>query len=241
MRQRWLSRLAFVSAAVGIAALATAAPAWANTASTPDLHQTNVTLAGSDFDQGFGECSEVPDQAPDQDVWVFVWPGTSNDDELVKLELNFDSDGDGVADTTLTEADATATTDSGTLKAWVTTPAGWTLISGTSEITGEVSLEINGTFYFNLTHGCAGTPATPTPSGSPTPSETPSVTPSETPSESGSSTPGATSSAPGGGGGGLPVTGTAIGGIVVVGVGLVAAGVALLAVRRRREIDLTDL
>jgi LPXTG-motif cell wall-anchored protein len=113
----------------------------------------------------------------------------------------------------------------------VTTPAGWTLLSGTSTITGDgVSLEIKDTFYFNLTHGCAG-------GGSETP-----TTPPTSPTSPSESTPGETSSAPGGGGGGtLPLTGTAVGGIVVVGVGLVAAGVALMAVRRRREIDLTDV
>jgi LPXTG-motif cell wall-anchored protein len=231
MRQRWLPRLGITSVAVGIAALGIATPAWANTATTPDLHQTNVTLADSEFDQGFGECTEVPDQSPTEDVWVFVWPGTENGDHLVKLELKFDSDGDGVADETVTEADATETTDSGTLKAVVTTPAGWTLLSGTSTITGDgVSLEIKDTFYFNLTHGCAG-------GGSETP-----TTPPTSPTSPSESTPGETSSAPGGGGGGtLPLTGTAVGGIVVVGVGLVAAGVALMAVRRRREIDLTDV
>lgn len=232
MRQRWLSRLGITSVAVGIAALGIATPAWANTPTTPDLHQTNVTLAGSGFDKGFGNCSEVPDQSPTEDVWVFVWPGTANEDQLVELELKFDSDGDGVADATLTEDDATETTDSGALKAVVTTPAGWTLLSGTSTITGDgVSPSPQGTFVFNLTHGCAGGEV-PT---------TPPTSPPTSPSSPSESTPGETSSTPGGGGGNLPLTGTAVGGLVVVGVGLLAAGVAMMAVRRRREVDLTDI
>jgi LPXTG-motif cell wall-anchored protein len=240
MRQRWLSRLAVVSAAVGIAALATAAPAWANI--TININPGNVptTAAGADNNN---TCD--PDLGggpfPDKDVWVFNLPDQTRDFVSVTAEFSTDGDDTTVEQTLMIPTDGGAIVRQGTSKAWIATPAGWTLVDATAEVTGDAPTG-NTKVFFVLTHTCA---ATSTPSGSPTPSESPSEspsgTPSETPSESGSSTPGATSSAPGGGGGGLPVTGTAIGGIVVVGVGLVAAGVALLAVRRRREIDLTDL
>jgi LPXTG-motif cell wall-anchored protein len=37
------------------------------------------------------------------------------------------------------------------------------------------------------------------------------------------------------------VTGTAVGGLLITGIGLLAAGIALMAIRRRRDItDLTE-
>jgi LPXTG-motif cell wall-anchored protein len=232
MGKTLLARL-FTVVAGGTVALIAAAPAVAaQEATTVDLRQAGVTAGQPEFDLGFGKCEEKPDQAETEDVWVFVWPG--NDvEELVSLTLNFDSDGDGTADTTLTEADATATLDQGTLKVWVTTPAGWTLIDGTSQVIGEVPRP-----KFNLTHSCAGQPG----GGNGTP---PPPTPTPTPS------PGATP--PGGenGNGGeddngesddqLPVTGMQVGGMVLLGAGLLAAGIAMLAVRRHRRLpDLAD-
>ncbi|SCL31331.1 hypothetical protein [Micromonospora inyonensis] len=46
--------------------------------------------------------------------------------------------------------------------AYLFTPAGWTLVTGTASVTGEGST-------FNLSHTCAGQPsATPTPTPTPT-------------------------------------------------------------------------
>ena len=224
-----LARVA-AAAAGGALALAAASPALAQADQvTVDLRQSGVTAGDPEFDLGFGACEEVPEQGGDQDVWVFVWPGNAVD-ELVSLALNFDTDGDGVADTTLTEADATRTLDSGTLKVWVTTPAGWTLVDGTSEVLGTLPRD-----QFNLTHSCAGQPGDG--NGKPTPSPTPEPTPGNGDDGNGN----------GGGNGGedeeptLPVTGAQVGGLVVLGAGLLAAGVAMLAVRRRRGLpDLTD-
>lgn len=67
------------------------------------------------------------------------------------------------------------------------------------------------------------------------PTSTPSPSaPSSSNGNGNGSTPGMP---PGNGtGDGLPKTGTAIGGIVVLGLGLVAAGIALVALRRRRDV-----
>ncbi|HET6212266.1 MAG TPA: LPXTG cell wall anchor domain-containing protein [Micromonosporaceae bacterium] len=223
MASRWLTRLAFTVVAGGVALLAAATPALANT--TVLLRQSNV-LANGNSDKGFGKCTT--DQAANEDIWVFVWPG-NNAGDLVDLTLNFASDGGFTADSQRTEADATKTLDNGTLKVSVSTPAGWRLINGTSVVTGTVPGNDD---EFNLTHTCAGTPGS---------------TPPTTPSDGGSSSSDGGggdggSSTPPSGSGGLPVTGTAIGGIVVVGIGMLAAGVALMAVRRRRDLtDLTDV
>ena len=64
---------------------------------------------------------------------------------------------------------------------------------------------------------------------SPTPS--PSNGESTSPGNGGSTPPG-----DGDGDGGLPVTGAAVGGVIVLGLGLVAGGIALMAVRRRRDV-----
>ncbi|MPZ28954.1 MAG: LPXTG cell wall anchor domain-containing protein [Micromonosporaceae bacterium] len=198
-----------------------------------DLRQSDVTADDPEFDLGSGNCEEKLDQGADEDIWVFVWPGNAVE-ELVSLTLNFDTDGDGTADTTLTESDATPTLDNGTLKVWVSTPAGWTLVDGTSEVIGAPA---GG--KFNLTHSCAGT------SEGPTPTPTPVPTPSEPGEGEGNG------NGKGGGNGeddeseegGLPVTGIQVGGLAAVGAGLLAAGaVALLAVRRRRGLpaELTE-
>jgi LPXTG-motif cell wall-anchored protein len=239
MRQRWLSRLALISAAVGVAALATAAPAWADI--TININPGNVPTTAA----GFGDNNNCdPDLGggpfPDKDVWVFNLPVQTRDFVSVTAEFSTDGDNTTVEQALTIPTDGGAIVRKGTSKAWIATPAGWTLVGATAVVTGDAPSGDTKVFFV-LTHTCA---ATSTPSGSPTPSESPSGTPSETPSESGSASlppPSGTSSAPGGGGGGLPVTGTALGGLVVLGVGLVAAGVALLSVRRRREIDLTDL
>jgi LPXTG-motif cell wall-anchored protein len=86
------------------------------------------------------------------------------------------------------------------------------------------------------------TPVTPTPTAGATRSP---AQPDETPTPSLTSTPTAPAGEPtpdqsgDKGRGGLPVTGAQVGGMAVLGAGLLAAGIALLAVRRRR--DLSDL
>ena len=199
----------------GALAFAGAAPAMAQ--ETVPLNQSNVFADDQEFDQGFGECSEVPDQNANQDVWVFVWPGNTDPEDIESLELNFDTDGDNVADETFTLDDVTPTEDAGTAKLVLVTPAGWQLIDGTSEVGGESPPD-----FFNLTHSCAGeAPPETTP---------PKTTPPEETTPPGETTPPEDEPK-------LPVTGAQFGGLLILGGGLLAAGLAMVAVRRRRNIS----
>jgi hypothetical protein len=108
--------------------------------------------------------------------------------------------------------------------AYVFAPAGWLLVTAAAE-TERGSRLI-------LRHACAGEPAT-TPSPTPSPGESPTP---PTPTAAPTTPPPGNQAGPG-----LVVTGAQVGGMVVLGTGLLAAGVAMMAVRRRRAIsDLFD-
>ena len=138
--------------------LATALPAWADT--SPTLRESNV-LAATANDLGTGHCG-VP-QRSDQDVWVFMWPGGSAG-SLLHLTVRFDTDGDDQGDTSRTESDAVNVGNANTLRYAVTTPAGWLLIDGTSQITGTSTQN-----QFRLASVCAGQASAP-PTTGPSPS-----------------------------------------------------------------------
>jgi LPXTG-motif cell wall-anchored protein len=209
-----MGRLAAVVGTVAVVALAASSPAWAD--STVGINPGNVPTTAEDH--GNHGCDFGGGPFADKDVWVFVLPG------------NQDATGDFVSVTAVFGANGTLTipddggaivTDKGTSKAWITTPAGWTLTGATAVITGTAD-------KFNLTHTCpagGGSDETPTP----VPSE-PASSSTPTPGESVSGTPGA-----GAGGGGLPVTGAATLTTGLLGAALVAGGIALLAVRRRKQ------
>ncbi|MBM0260289.1 LPXTG cell wall anchor domain-containing protein, partial [Micromonospora sp. 4G55] len=133
-------------------------------------------------------------------------------------------------------------------------PGRWTLVDGTATISGQADM-------FNLSHACAGTAPTQSPSPTPTTSESPqpsgspsestsptsSVTPTESgsPSESGTpSTSGSPSQGTGGNGGSnggdLPMTGVATGSIALGGLVLIGGGVLLMLRRRRDNITFTS-
>jgi len=90
---------------------------------------------------------------------------------------------------------------------------------------------------FNVTHVCrggGGPEEKPGKPGKPHKPEKPGA-PGSPSSPPGESPPGGSGgSAAGAGGESLPITGTAVGGLVALGLGLVGAGGALLALRRRR-------
>jgi len=216
MLSRWLSRITFASALVGVTLLAGPSLAQANT--TISINGGNVPTTASDYTH---ECSANQGGGPyaDKDVWVFVLPGNhASSGDFVSVTASFDTGGDGVADTVLhIDADGGGFLNGGpaTSKAYIATTAGWTLITASAVITGEAD-------FFNLTHTCPAGPST-SPSPSPSPSPSISGTPATT---SGSSTPDP----------GLPVTGTAVGGIVLAGAALIVGGFALILVRRRRDL-----
>lgn len=209
-------RLAAVAGAVAAVGLATASPAWADT--PVDVNPGNVPTTAEDH--GDHGCDFGGGPYADQDVWVFVLPGKHDKvGDFESVTAVFGANGS----LTIPDDGGAIVTDKGTSKAWITTPAGWTLTGASAVVTGTAE-------KFNLTHTCpagGGGGQTPTPTGSASPST--STSGSTSASASGASGGGS------GGGGSLPVTGAATMTTAVVGTALVAGGVALLAVRRRRQ------
>ncbi len=234
-----LGKLTVAAGAAVVVGLATASPALADT--TVAVNPGNVPTTASEY--GTHDCDENFGGGPHQgsDVWVFVLPGNQNKvGDFVSVTATFGANG------TLTiPADGGAVvTDKGASKAWITTPAGWTLTGATAVITGTAG-------KFNLTHTCpaagGGQSSSPTPTPSVSESSaSPGPTGGANGGEPGGSTGGGTGGesgggsgtddgAPGGESGGLPVTGTAVTTVAVTGAALVAGGIVLLVARRRRE------
>jgi LPXTG-motif cell wall-anchored protein len=234
MRQRSGRRSALISTLAGVSCLALATPAWAD--STVQLHQSQVT-AGA-FQQ---ECNDekFATKPTDHDGWHFVLPGGGGD--FVHLSLHFtDRNGDDVTVTVPQAGDPYPdffSTASGQVKhAYLFTPAGWTLQTGSATITGTGN-------KFVLSHTCAGTTQPSTPPDTPEdPDATQSPGAPQPPGASVSPVPSVSPGAPGDGGGnpgeggGLPITGAAAGTIALVGLALVGGGAALMFIRRRRNI-----
>ena len=151
-----------------------------------------------------------------------MWPGGSaavGTINAVTIGWDTDNPPDGVADAFRSyPAEGVLGSDSGTPKIAFTTPAGWRLETGTSQITGTTPQN-----EFVLTHTCAGTPTTTTTTTTTSTTSTTGTTPG---------TPGTSPSTPG-----LPVTGAAIGGLVATGLALVVGGAALMLARRRRDAE----
>lgn len=226
----WVTRLA-VLAGAGLLAIGPSTAAWA---ATIGINPGNVPTTAAGF-KGEKKCD--PNQGggpfPDKDVWVFVLPG--NKGAFVSVTATFGANGS----LTIPTDGGAILTDNGTSKAWITTPAGWTLTGATAEITGEGS-------FFNLTHTCPanGSPS-PSPSKSPGPTPSESESPGPTPSESESPGPVPStdtttgpavvpSGAPEtGGGGGVATTGGMALGIAALT--LAGAGALGLALARRRR------
>jgi LPXTG-motif cell wall-anchored protein len=218
----WVDRLGRVAVAVGaavVAGLAIASPASAST--KIPINPGNVPATASaygthDCDKNFGG-----GPYPDKDVWVFVLPGNgAKVGDFVSVTATFGANG------TLTiPADGGAiVTGKGTSKAWITTPAGWTLTAASATITGDAD-------KFNLTHTCPPSGSGAGGGGGKSKQHKEGSVSKESPSKASESASVERSSSTGG----LPVTGTATTNIAVVGGALVAAGIVLLALRRRRD------
>jgi LPXTG-motif cell wall-anchored protein len=221
-----LGTLTLAAGAAVVVGLAAAAPARANT--TVQINPGNLPTTASAY--GTPDCDKNFGGGPyaDSDVWVFVLPGNPvKVGGFVSVTATYGANG------TLTiPADGGAVvTDKGASKAWITTPAGWTLTDASAVITGTAD-------KFNLTHTCpaggGGRPPTSTPKPSRS-SASPGPTGGTTGGESGGSTGGGSAGSTGAESGGLPITGTAVTSVAMTGATLVAGGIVLLVARRRRN------
>lgn len=223
-----VARLFATVAVATVAGLAFASPALADGTTVP-IHSSHVPTTAADFEKK--ECTgPFADLADNKDGWHFITTGTAS---FTSVTLKFDTPG---GDVTLTITGTEAAPSSGTgwegwldnagsaeKHAYLITDAGWELLEGSAVVTGVDEQNQ----FFNLSHTCAGTPDNPSESPSPSPSRSNPGTPSPDPS---------VSTSPSDGGGSLPRTGTATGAIVIGGIALVGGGVALLAIRRRRDM-----
>ncbi|MCG5440259.1 LPXTG cell wall anchor domain-containing protein [Micromonospora foliorum] len=232
--RRRLTRAAICTAAT-TAALAITSPAWA--LSTVPLNPAHVGATAGKFQQ---ECKDPKfgTRPANQDGWHFVLP-TNKAGDFRSLTLTFtDTGGASVRVTVPDPTDpytdflsANGNGDKQVKHAYLFTPTGWTLTGGSAQVSGEGD-------KFNLSHTCAGTGSTGSPTPTPTTgSPTPSGPPTESTPPGGS--PSTSGSAGGGGGGGdnggsLPITGAAAASTALAGLALIGGG-ALLMMRRRRD------
>jgi hypothetical protein len=163
MGSNLLGRLTVMAGVAAVVGLAAASPAWADT--TVAVNPGNVPTTASAY--GTPDCDENFGGGPyaKSDVWVFVLPGNQNKvGEFVSITATFGAHG-----TLKIPADGGAVvTDKGASKAWITTPAGWTLTDASAVITGTAD-------KFNLTHTCPATGSGRPPTATPTPLSVPVV------------------------------------------------------------------
>lgn len=179
---------------------------------------TNVTAEGFETHECTGPFEDLE---PNEDGWHFILPDSVGDD-FTSVTITFSG---GVVAGPITSTDANNpdsgsgwvgfldATGSGDVKhAYViTTPAGLTLLSGTSLV--EPTTPAGG--EFNLSHTCPGTPATPSPSTPASPSK-----------------PVPSGGAETGGGGSYTTAVLGLGALALAG----GAGVLLFRIRRRDEL-----
>lgn len=211
MTKRLLVRLA-AGVAGGLLALGASAPAYA---SGPALHVDHQNRTAASF--GDQDCEDRFFEArpADHDGWHFVLPEGNAD--FVSLTLDFQTPA-GTESIVIPEQDGLIREDQ-PKHAYLFTPAGWTLLDGVAEVTTAVGPADQ---FFNVSHTCPGDAGGPGPTA--VPSSAPPAAPTTEPE-----VPGEVDQL------GLPVTGMQVGGMVLLGSGLLAGGIAMLAVRRRRS------
>jgi LPXTG-motif cell wall-anchored protein len=229
-------RLAAVAAG-GTLAAAAAAPALAHTEPADGfnavLHQPHHGVLADNAE--FDKCDTVIEDAGEDaellvkegfDVWVFNIPSGQ-----------FDGTADPIASVTFSDdgADQTVTVPGTELDFWIgpeanphllaiSAPAGWTLVDGDFTVTGSDQDVV-------VTHTCAGVP-----------DEGDNGDNGDNGDDEGDNgdDEGDDEEQPGGADDesdeSLPVTGMQVGGLVALGAGLLAAGGAMLFVRRRRSV-----
>ncbi|WP_035738896.1 LPXTG cell wall anchor domain-containing protein [Glycomyces arizonensis] len=229
---RAFGTLGVAGAAGLLGALAFAAPASAEVVNIP-INQGNVPTTAAAFEQS---CDQVPDDiAADQDGWVFVLPASAGAEGNFEAVYATYEDASGALHEFNTDDNGGIVDGQGDNKAYIITPAGWTLVDATADVNDP-----DDGAKFNLTHACAGTPANggddeptpgdeePTPGAeSPTPGDESPTADTTVPGDEVSTTPAAGST--------LPTTGTPLTVALVSAAALAAAGAALFFVMRRRR------
>jgi hypothetical protein len=236
-----LSLLGLAGVATAVA-LSVGSPARAN--STISINQGNVPTSAAGFGNHSCDANQGGGPYPGRDVWVFVLPGSHNTTgDFLSVTANFGANGT-VTITTAADPGNFANGGPATSKAWIVTPAGWTLVGATATISGTAS-------SFNLTHTCpaSGTPS-PSPSassssaleqGSPTPSTSDGTSSGSAPPSMPPGTPWVPvggvprGGASAGGGGGQPA-GSLVWGLIALALAS-GASMALLLAWRRRNTD----
>jgi LPXTG-motif cell wall-anchored protein len=221
------------AAAGGLLALGTAAPAWAQSDTTVDIKDDQVPTTAEEF--GEQECDgPFEDLADDQDGWHFILTQYSGELDELALSFDFEDASGGAVQVDADPAEFVRPGQSSTVHLFLALDAGLTLVAAQASGPAE---GFGNNPQFNLSHTCPGEEGpgneTPPPGGE------------ETPPPGGGETPppgdnGGGGEQPPGDDGSLPVTGTQVGGLVAIGAGLLAAGAAMLAVRRRRILPDAD-
>jgi LPXTG-motif cell wall-anchored protein len=229
MRKRLLTRLAAAGAG-GALALAMATPAFA--VGTPEGFNQADDLPITADDGEFENCEDTRwaelNQPEDHDGWHFV-AGEAGSFKSIKLTFQMDPEDDT---STVSREGFVEPGDPGDFifqdsgpnlnhHATIFTPAGWLLT--------DAEAELSGAEFFVLSSTCAGVPG---PDPTPTPTPTPTTPPSEEEEEDPREDPKEEDEDPDE----LPVTGAQLGGLLVLAGGLLAAGVAMLFVRRRQSL-----
>jgi hypothetical protein len=211
------------AAAVGLlGSLAFASTAQAAEVVIP-INDGNVPTTAAGFEDV--SCENLPDDlAADVDGWVFVLPASAGaEGNFISVTATYE---DGIGNTyhLSTDTDGAIVEGSGDNKAYIITPAGWTLV-GAEALVNDPDDDA----FFNLTHACPGEPGE-----DPSSPDEPSSPGSESPTPGdGSSEPGEASTTPAGGN--LPTTGAPLTIALVSAAALAAGGAALYMMQRRRR------
>jgi LPXTG-motif cell wall-anchored protein len=216
MRKRLLTRLGAVAVG-GVFALAAASPALAEESPSNFNQEDKLPIAADDAEFKKCEDDRWDGKPDDQDGWHFVATSGS----FVSISLTFQTDPDDASQTTDRAGTPEAPgdfifEDSGPNQnhhATIFTPAGWLLV--------DASAVLDGANFFVLSNSCPGTPGDD-PGEEEDPKEEEDPREEEEPVEEEDPE--------------LPVTGAQLGGLLVLAGGLLAAGAAMLFVRRRRNL-----
>ncbi|MDN3240589.1 hypothetical protein [Glycomyces tritici] len=219
--------LALAATAALIGSMMIGSPALAAEVTIP-INDGNVpTTAGN---AGTISCDNIPpgDIGDDQDGWVFVLPESAGaEGNFISVTATFE-DENGDEQVYTTGANGGIVSGSGDNKAYIITPAGWTLVNAEAQVTDP-----DEGAFFNLTHACPGKPgdSPTTPGGGTTPPGNGTTQPGNgTTAPGGSTMPGDQSASANG----LPTTGGSTGLMLGLGLFLAAGGVVLVMFLRRR-------